>query len=478
MNEKQLKRVMDHLAERLVPADVDLWPAIRERFKTSKPHSHFMKGDPSMNTKLARSRRLHLASAVLMALLAAAVLLFATPQGRALAQGFLQFFSRAGSDSLPAPTEEPLVWANQTPGVISPTLTPLPGPAFAGDCGNYPTPRCSVAQIRSKVNFTIKELGTVPDGVYFTGATGGPDKVYILYDTGNHQGFLVLWESPWTGSPAQTQWPVGASAVVETVQIGSISGEYVKGSFGMMAGDPTINWDPNQDTQTLHWVDNGVFIEMQSAGSAMPFDRDGFVALAETLTTGAVAARLTPTPNLAATPTLEILPMMHSIYPLTLVEARDQAGFDLVLPTKLPEIQSFLGASYDADLHFVRIFYLLDQTLWGPNTNGLLVNEERIPDSGNCALCGFVIGETMALDANKDGKIVPKFTTVQIGNVTGQYAAGDWENYNPDTGSWTWNPNPYLKRLRWQTNGMAFELSYWGMELTQADMITIAESLK
>jgi hypothetical protein len=175
---------------------------------------------------------------------------------------------------------------------------------------------------------------------------------------------------------------------------------------------------------------------------------------------------------------MDILTMMHSIYPLTLVEARDQAGFELVLPTKSPEILSFLGAAYDGDLHFVRIFYLLDQTLWGPNTNGLLVNEERIPASEDCALCGFIVGESMALDANKDGKIVPKFTMVQIGNVTGQYAAGDWENYNPDKGSWTWNPDPYSKRLRWQANGVAFELSYFGMELTQADLIAIAESMK
>jgi len=390
----------------------------------------------------------------------------------------LHFFNRAGSDVMPAPTDEPLVWVNLTPDAIPPTLTPLPGPVFAGDCGNYPTPRCSVAQIRSKVNFTVKELGTIPDGLNFTGATGGPDKVYISYDTPGHKGFVILWESPWTGSPAQTQWPVGASAVVETVQVGSNPGEYVKGTFSYLAGDTTATWKGNDESQTMVWVDNGVYIEMQSAGPAVPIDRDLFVALAESLTTGTVAARLTPTPNIAATPTMDILTMMRSVYPLTLVEARDQAGFELLLPTKSPEILSFLGAAYDADLHFVRIFYLLDQTLWGPNTNGLLVDEERIPASGDCALCGFVIGDRIALDGNKDGKIVPKFTTVQIGNITGQYAAGDWENYNPDKGSWTWEPRPYLKRLRWQANGMAFEVSYWGMELTQADIIAIAESIK
>ena len=476
MNEEQLKRVMNRLAESLVPASADVWPTVRKQFEMSKTHS--TQGDLSMNTQLARSRRVRLAAAVLIALMAA-VLLFVTPQGRALAQGFLHFFNRAGSDVLPAPTDVPLVWVNLTPSVLPPTVTPWPGPAFASDCGNYSSPKCSIEQVRSKVSFTVKELGTIPNGVNFTGATGGPDKVYLSYNTPGHRGFIILWESPWTGSPAQTQWPVGASAVVETVKIGSLSGEYVKGSFGMMAGDPTIQWDANQDTQTLHWVDNGVFMEMQSAGPVMPMDRDEFVALAETLTTGAVTVRPTPSaPAFTATPTLDVIAMFNPIYPLTLDEARSQWGFELVLPTQLPSILFFQGAAYDANLQIVRIFYLLNQNQWGFNTNGLLLQEKRIDQGSNCGICSFVIGNIEPLDSDTYFKIVPNFTTVQIGSITGQYAAGDWENYNPDKGSWTWNPNPYLKRLRWQANGVAFELSYFGMELTQADMIAIAESMK
>jgi hypothetical protein len=107
-----------------------------------------------------------------------------------------------------------------------------------------------------------------------------------------------------------------------------------------------------------------------------------------------------------------------------------------------------------------------------------MVSEELISNTGNCGVCNFIKGEVKPFVGDQYDKIVPNFTTVQIGNITAEYAAGDWENYNRDKGSWTWNPDPYLKRLRWQVNGMAFELSYFGIELTQADLMTIAESIQ
>ena len=79
---------------------------------------------------------------------------------------------------------------------------------------------------------------------------------------------------------------------------------------------------------------------------------------------------------------------------------------------------------------------------------------------------------------NNNGEVVPTFTTVQIGDVTGQYAQGAWRSRNPDTNLWRWDPDPYFKRVRWQANGMTFEVSSMGRELTQADLIAIAESMK
>ena len=479
MKEEQLKKVVGYLAEELVPDNIDLWPAIRSQFEMSKKQSS-NKGDLLMKTNLARNRRLSLVSIFLFAILILASLLLVTPQGRALAQEFLHLFSRASSDVLPAPTDVPITWVNQTPEVIQPTSTPFPGPAFAAACGTFPDLKCSVDQIRSMVNFPIKELGSVPDGVNLLGATGGPDQIYLIYDTPGHHGAIMLWQAPWTGSPDQTPWQVGASANVEAVTINGLSGEYVQGSFNYRDGQPTINWDASQDAQTMVWIENGILIEMQSSGTAMPLDRDKFVALGETLTTGPVAVKPTSLPIFTATPTLDALKMMNDIWHfISLGEAQEKAGFVLLLPAKLPDFLSFMGATYDSDLQVARLHYLFDQIRWGPNTDGLILDEERIPTSGNCALCGFVIQDKMALTAeNKDGKIVHDFTEVQIGTGLGQYVSGGWESGNQDTSFWAWNPDPYSKRLRWEVDGMAFELSYWGNGITQADLITLAESIQ
>ncbi len=62
--------------------------------------------------------------------------------------------------------------------------------------------------------------------------------------------------------------------------------------------------------------------------------------------------------------------------------------------------------------------------------------------------------------------------TVKIGDVTGQYVEGMWEN------GWEWVPDPYIKRMRWQANGRAYEFYYTGMEITKEDLIVMAESMK
>jgi len=174
-------------------------------------------------------------------------LLAFTPQGRAWAQEILRFFTRTASDTLPY-TLEPVTWLDVTPDIPAPTITPLPSQApFAVDCGDFAYARCSIEKVRSKVHFTVSELGSIPAGLYFIGATGGPDRVFIKYEAEAHSGGMYIYESPWTDSPEQTAWQVGASAVVETVQIGKSTGEYVKGSFSMINGETGLKWNPGLD---------------------------------------------------------------------------------------------------------------------------------------------------------------------------------------------------------------------------------------
>lgn len=262
MNEKQFQKALGRLAEGLVPEDNDLWPAIRDHFETSKHPAH--QGNHSMNQTLAR----RLAAASLLALLLVAALLFATPQGRALAQGIVNFFTHAESDSLPV--------------------------------------------------------------------------------------------QPWQITPLPTQ-----------------SGP-----------DPSSIIDANQ----------------------------------------------------------------------TVAEVEQQAGFDILEPTWLPDILSFKGASLDAERNIARLFYVYVET------NGLVLHEEPIQITGDCNLCS-VVGASAAIEK------------IMIGNSPGEYVQGVWKL--TDSGP-VWESDPFLQTLRWQANGMAFELLYMGPpeSITKADLVAFAESLK
>jgi hypothetical protein len=151
------------------------------------------------------------------------------------------------------------------------------------------------------------------------------------------------------------------------------------------------------------------------------------------------------------------------IFNQAVIKVEQQAGFQVLEPTSLPDNLSFDGASYEPDHNIVRISYRDNQS--GPdNTNGLVLRQESFQTADDCELCG-VVGASAVVE------------TVQIGSVTGEYVVGVWKL--TDSGP-VWESDPYLQTLRWQANGMAFEILYMGApeSVTKADLIAIAGNLK
>ena len=365
MNNEQLKCAMDKLARDLAADDIDLWPTIQERFRVSHKPSH--KGVLSMNTKPTAKRALRITAASLLTLSILALLLLLTPQGKVWAQQILRFFTRSESDTIAVPTSQSqaLVWVEPNQGVPAATSTPLPGLGFSDECGSFPDLYCTIEMIREKVDFPVKELGFIPETMGFRGATGSPELIYIYYTTPNLDANLVLSERPKNENSAQTEWNIGASAVVENVEIGNETGEYVKGSFGYHAGDSQAVWDSEADTQVVRWMDDHVFFELQYSGTQL--GREDLIALAKSLTSEPITAGITPVAEM--NPATSALDGLYEQYPLDAAKAEEMAGFILVQPSKLPEILSLLGANFDADQKVVSLFYLSDKGY----TDGLLL---------------------------------------------------------------------------------------------------------
>jgi len=139
-------------------------------------------------------------------------------------------------------------------------------------------------------------------------------------------------------------------------------------------------------------------------------------------------------------------------------DVQQQAGYDVFVPMWIPKTLSFSGASFDKENNSVYIFYRFYET------NGLVFKQEFIPETDTCPLCNQV---------GADAEI----QIVSINGVYGEYAEGVWKL--TENGE-IWESDPWLKTLRWQAGGMAFELLYMGPpeSLSLEELIEIAEGIE
>lgn len=260
MEPKELKSVLQEALEREFPSSqIDLLPEMKKRLLAGR-----LRQGEKMNTvhvKTKRSSRVALAAVAVVALLAAA---FATPQGRALAQSFLQFFIRAERTSFPVQVQD----------TIPDEATALP-----------PAPLISVREAEAQAGFDLAELPTVPEGFRYLGARWyGWSSINIEYEALGGGGALALTQSK-VGF-LQSEWDRVPAEAIVPVKIGELDAEFVQGTFTVMAGESTATWNPSVPILRLRWVRDGVFLELTKFGDVEPIeylDQAGMIALAESL---------------------------------------------------------------------------------------------------------------------------------------------------------------------------------------------------
>ncbi len=477
----QMHSVLNNLTEEKAPASqINLLSAVQARIQMSQ--SNQSKGIIMKDQSKSKSRKLRPAF-IVAAIVLIVVVFFSLPEGRTLAQEIMHFFTRGETNVMPGPTATPVKWVEQTPGVAAPTATPIAPKEtpitsdVEAECGTGNDPKCSIDKIRELVDFPVFALTDLPEDIDFAGATGREDFVVLSYrspetytESGWLNGFLLIQEEPYTGASNQLSTELGADADIQTVQIGSVMGDYVKGTYDGNQNPP--KWNSDANSQTLRWVDHGILFTMYMMGTLPELTRDDLAALAATLTDGPVGESGVQ-PIKTPTPTSEPFDI-RDVYPLSLIEAEELSGFTLLTPSSLPETLSFVGANYDEKKQIVTIYYKTS----GRET-GLVIREQLVPKVGVCEVCSFVRGK-FVYDSEED--VVSEdaaIETVQIGNLTGQYLVGiGWVNATNDISGWKWESEPYRKRVRFQTGGLGVEVWGEGYSWSQEDLISIAASLK
>ena len=199
-----------------------------------------------------------------------------------------------------------------------------------------------------------------------------------------------------------------------------------------------------------------VFVELfQKAESNILPNPIGQTAIAGYTQTAALGPTNTPDPLATMTPkpTRPYTPDSQEFATFSIEEVEELAGFDVLAPTYLP-IMQFYGANYDPETNIVYLFY----------DGHMLVMQEPISGTEECDLCSE-IGATA------------RITPVQIGDAEGGYVAGYWIY---DNGNKYWRSDPWMQRIRWQSNETVFEIIYDGHpgNINMDDLIAIAESFQ
>ena len=344
MNKQLIQRILDDLAEEAIPSEGKPWEVFLSRL-TMEERIKATGQDVSFPSKPLKKPR-WVGATVTFIFLIVLVAIFSLPQGRAWAQEILQYFIRE-SDQVTLPMPLPVNLVAVTPGVIQPTLTPANPPGqgmpFYDICGGISEPTCSGEQIRKMVEFPVKGISDLPEGMVFIGATGGPESVILIYRFGDPTGdVLLLQEAPATEA-AEQAIPVGSSAVIEEVPINDSIGEYVKGSYFHYAGDLIASWKPDSGLQSLRWKEGDMLYSISMAGmNAETLDKNSLVKLAVSLNADVD------------------LPTYQSITEITesVVEAEKKAGFQVIEPVWLPNDLQFERATYLPDRDAICLEYI------------------------------------------------------------------------------------------------------------------------
>ncbi len=189
-------------------------------------------------------KRRWIPAAGLLAMLEFAGLVVVTPQLRALAQEMLDLFTRVPQEEI---TSRELEAAANVP----------PVEAWQREL--------SLPEAERIAGFKLWQPSVVPEEHQFNQAACLPSEqmlisVYVAADDlvvdPRPYSQLVLAQQPATHvASSSNMYPIGASAAIETVQIGDVTGEYVEGVWCGANSDPKtpLQWCPSPSSRILRW---------------------------------------------------------------------------------------------------------------------------------------------------------------------------------------------------------------------------------
>ena len=264
MNKRQMQSILKDLTEHKAPkAEINLWPAIESRLPTSEM-SH------SKGTIMGTRKKLvpRLVTVIAVIVILGGVLIITTPQGQAMAQSLLQFFTRAESNELP---------------VQSFQLTPLPASGTSkSDPASIIDANPEITEVEQQAGYDVFEPSWIPSNLTFAGASiEDPKIIRIFYRYVDTNGLVFRQQPVPVSKDCELCGLVGPDAPVEEVAIGNTTGEYVEGVWKLTEQGPV--WESDPYLKTLRWQLDGMAFELLYMGPPDTLSMENMIAIAESL---------------------------------------------------------------------------------------------------------------------------------------------------------------------------------------------------
>jgi hypothetical protein len=411
MKKHSLNDILDRLAEEGVPEDLDLRTAVHSRLESSV-------GQPPKGRFVMKPRMIVIAAIALLG-----VFLF-TPQGSALAQKALQFFTPADDLSFSL-----VVTDTPEPAAIKPTAT-----SASPMTGRFDT--IEAAEAFNQID--IPEFPFPLPGLELSGVTVSSDSVTVQYDVlpstgGGGYLYLYMWKDKTPFSAGK--WDNVPSEAVEVVQVGDFVGEYVSGHFAATPGGNSANWDEDAPDARLRWRDDAWNFELELSGGVLAVDylnKENMIALARSLTDPTVRLNTDEGLFIFTNPT----------------DAETVMGVEVVEPAYLPEVLHLTEVYVENPGQSVRTWYREE------DVRRIVIKQVLLEDLAALDISQEI--ENMVIDPIQVG-----FSEGWIGSVDGN-----------------------VQMLWWPGEVYAYRISHltgvpdWVTPLGLEDLLAIAESMK
>ena len=286
--------------------------------------------------KQNRSHRIIIAAVVTS--LTMVILLFATPQGQALAQKVIRFFSTTTEKSFVLPTD--MVFP------VPPTPTPQPTyilPLETAAVKSEPTPAkpedwscsdpdyqddywCLIGTVESQAGFDLKEFPYDPKGTRFLRVSFNPKtkEAVTEYRVISGGGYLILRQGLFDYIPSDDPW---SKVLIDAVDQVSVNGNYAEIASGTYVVYPYATeavWESGGQL-SLVWREGSSWFVFEKFGDPYPIEwitKDEMVKLAESLVPSRPIDAVAP---------------VDPEYLSSVEEAQKLANFDILTPNVLPE---------------------------------------------------------------------------------------------------------------------------------------------